>query len=51
MKTKAPEMRPIKVKEPLELIGVDLVGEDQICEKCYRVVWLGVSFKNGTSIR
>ncbi|KAK3881942.1 hypothetical protein Pcinc_011749 [Petrolisthes cinctipes] len=26
LKIQAPEMRPIKVKEPLELLGVDLIG-------------------------
>ena len=44
MKTQAPEMRPIKVKEPLELVGVDLIGENQICERCYQVVWLRFFF-------
>ncbi|XP_045104618.1 uncharacterized protein LOC123500056 isoform X3 [Portunus trituberculatus] len=28
IKTVAPEMKPIKVKEPLELIGVDMIADD-----------------------
>ena len=41
MKTQAPEMRPSKVKEPWELVGVDLIGENHICERCYQVLGLG----------
>ena len=39
MKTQAPEMCPMKVKEPWELVGVNLIGEHKICERCYQVVF------------
>ena len=29
MRTQAPDLKTIKVKEPLELIGMDLIGEHQ----------------------
>ena len=29
MRTQAPNLKTIKVKEPLELVGMDLIGEYQ----------------------